>query len=140
MNSFLIKSHRVGTHYVQPHFYVLNKGMNSGKPSQEPFVNSFVLIFQSEEQKEDVFWIAMSLWKSQFWHQFLKGSVIPFITLYDFKNEFNPKVKRLLQEHELHQKNVKALKLLQEQENHYNKNLHLINELRNAILMRYRMK
>ena len=50
------------------------------------------------------------------------------------------KVNRLLQEHEQHQKNVKALQLLQQQEAHHAKNMHLINELRNAILMRYHNK
>lgn len=140
MDTIFIKSHRADSKYDKPHFFVLNKGLNSGKPHHEPFVNCFVLIFQTEAQKEDIFWITMSLWKSKFWHPFLRGSVIPFISLYDFKKEFNPKVTRLMREHELHQKNVQALKLLQEQENHFNKNIYLINELRNAILMRYRMK
>jgi hypothetical protein len=71
---------------------------------------------------------------------FLRGSVIPFLSLYEFKKEFNPKATRLMREHELHLKNIQALKLLQEQENHHNKNINLINELRNAILMRYKMK
>lgn len=140
MYNYIIKTHAVGTLYTKPHFFVLNKGLNSGKPQQEPFTNCFVIIFQNEEHKEDIFWIAMSLWKSKFWHPFLRCSVIPFIALQEFKKEFNPKVNRLLQEHELHKKNVQALKILQEQENHYAKNMHLINELRNAILIRYRMK
>ena len=46
----------------------------------------------------------------------------------------------MMREHEQHKKNVQALKLLQEQENHHNKNLHLINELKNAIMLRYRIK
>ncbi|WP_291242833.1 hypothetical protein, partial [Flavobacterium sp.] len=128
------------TQYANPHFFVLNKGQNSGKPQNEPFTNSFVLVFQTEEQKENVYWIAMSLWKSNFWHQHLKGSVIPFISIYEFKNEFNPKVTRVMREHEQHLKNVQALKLLQEKENNFNKNIHLINEIRSAILLRYRLK
>ena len=140
MDTIFIKTHQPGAKYDKPHFFILSKGLNSGKPSNEPFTNSFVLIFQTEEQKEDIFWIALSLWKSKFWHQFLRGSVIPFITLYDFKKKFNPKVTLLMREHELHKKNVQALKLLQEQENHFNKNIYLIKELKTAIMMRYRMK
>jgi hypothetical protein len=45
-----------------------------------------------------------------------------------------------MREHELHHKNIQALKLLQEQEAHHAKNIHLINEIRNAILLRYRNK
>ena len=140
MDTIFIKSHRAGMNYAKPHFFVLNKGLNSGKPHHEAYTNSFVLIFQTEEQKEDVYWIAMSLWKSKFWHQYLRGSVIPFLSLYEFKKEFNPRATRLMREHELHKKNIQALKLLQEQENHHHKNIHLINELKNAIMMRYRNK
>ena len=140
MDTIFIKTHQSGAKYDKPHFFVLSKGLNSGKPQNEPFTNSFVLVFQTEEQKENIFYVALSLWKTKFWHPFLKGSVIPFITLYDFKKEFNPKATRLMREHELHKKNIKALKLLQEQESQYNKNIHLINELKNAIMMRYRNK
>ena len=155
MDTIFIKTHQPGAHYAKPHFFVLSKGLNSGneihqhqknnikaliKPSNEPFTNSFVLVFQTEAQKEDIFWIAMSLWKSKFWMSFLRGSVIPFLSLYEFKKEFNPKATRLMREHELHHKNIQALKLLQEQEAHHHKNIHLINELKNAIMMRYRRK
>lgn len=140
MDTIFIKTHQPRAKYDKPHFFILSKGLNSGKPDNDPFTNSFVLVFQTEEQKENVYWIAMSLWKSKFWMPFLRGSVIPFLSLYEFKKEFNPKVTRLMREHELHQKNVNALKLLQEQENRFNKNIHLINELKNAIMMRYRIK
>ena len=140
MDTIFIKTHQPRAHYAKPHFFVLSKGLNSGKPQNEPFTNSFVLVFQTEEQKENVYWIAMSLWKTNFWHPHLKGSVIPFLTFYDFKKEFNPKATRLMREHEQHIKHIQALKLLQEQENHHNKNLHLISELRFAIMQRYRNK
>ena len=137
MDTIFIKTHQPGAHYAKPHFFVLSKGLNSGKPSNEPFTNSFVLVFQTEAQKEDVFWIAMSLWKSKFWHPFLKGSVIPFITLYDFKKEFNPQASLMLLEHEQHLKNVAALKLLEKKEKQYKEDIMLINDIRKAILYRY---
>ena len=140
MDTIFIKTHQPGAKYDKPHFFILSKGLNSGKPDNGPFTNSFVLVFQTEEQKENIFYVALNLWKTKFWHSYLKGSVIPFITLYDFKKEFNPRATRLMREHELHHKNIQALKLLQEQENHFNKNIQLINEIRNTILMRYRRK
>ena len=88
MLNFIIKTHRVGTIYTKPHLFILNKGMNSGKPQKEPFTNSFVLLFQNEDECESLFFIAYSLWKTKFWHQFLCGSVIPFLRLPDFKKEF----------------------------------------------------
>ena len=140
MPNFIIKTHRKDTTYKGNQIFILNKGFNSGKPKKEPFTNSFVIIFPSDEEAETVYWLAYSLWKAKFWHQSLYGSVIPFLRITDFKKEFNLRVNQMMEEHEQHKKNIQALKLLQEQENHHNKNIHLINELWNAIMMRYRMK
>ena len=54
MDTIFIKTHQPGANYAKPHFFVLSKGLNSGKPSNEPFTNSFVLVFQTEAQKEDI--------------------------------------------------------------------------------------
>jgi hypothetical protein len=137
MLNFIIKTHRVGTIYTKPHLFILNKGMNSGKPQKEPFTNSFVIIFQNEEDCESVFFIAYSLWQTKFWHQFLVGSVIPFLRLPDFKNEFIPKASLMMAEHEEHKKNVAALKLLEQKEKQFHENINLINDMRRVILYRY---
>jgi hypothetical protein len=117
--------------------FILNKGYNSGKPQKEPFSNCFVIIFEKESDAENIYFIAFSLWKSCFWHPFLCGSVIPFLRLHDFIKEFTTKATQLMQAHEEHLKNVHALKLLEQQEKHYQKNLNLINDLRKAIIYRY---
>ena len=137
MLNFIIKTHKKGTIYAKPHLFILNKGMNSGKPQNEPFTNSFVVIFQKEEDCESIFFVAFSLWKTKYWHQHLVGSVIPFLRLQNFKSEFNPKATALMQEHEQHQKNVAALKLLEQKEKQFQENLNLINDLRRVIMHRY---
>jgi hypothetical protein len=137
MLNFIINTHRVGTIYTRPHLFVLNKGMNSGKPQKEPFTNSFVIIFQNEEDCESVFFIAYSLWQTKFWHPFLVGSVIPFLRLPDFKKEFFPKASLMMVEHEQHQKNVAALKLLEQSEKRFHENINLINDMRRVILYRF---
>jgi len=137
MPNFIIKTHRKDTLYVKPHLFILNKGMNSGKPQKEPFTNSFVVIFQNEEDCESIYFVAYSLWKTKFWHQYLVGSVIPFLRLPDFSKEFNPKASLLMQEHEEHQKNVAKLKFLEQKEKQFHENINLINDLRRVILYRY---
>ena len=137
MLNFIIKTHRVGTVYTEPHLFVLNKGMNSGKPQKEPFTNSFVIILQNQEDLESLFFIAYSLWQTKFWHPFLVGSVIPFLRLPDFKNEFIPKASSMMSEHNEHIKNVAALKLLEQKEKQFHQNINLINDLRKVILHRY---
>jgi hypothetical protein len=137
MLNFIIKTHRVGTIYTKPHLFILNKGKNSGKPQKEPFTNSYVVIFQNEDDCENLYWIAFSFWKSKFWHQHLIGSVIPFLRLHEFKKEFNLKAAALMQEHEEHKKNVAALKLLEQKEQQFHQNINLINDIRRVIIYRY---
>lgn len=137
MTNFIIKSHRKGTIYAKPHMFVLNKGMNSGKPQNEPFTNSYVVIFQNEEDRENIYYVFLSLWQSKFWHLHLVGSVIPFLRLADFKREFFPKAKAMMEEHEQHLKHIAALKLLEQKEKQFQENINLINDLRRVILYRY---
>ena len=137
MPNFIIKTHRKDTIYLKPHLFILNKGMNSGKPQKEQFTNSFVVIFEKEEDCESLFFVAYSLWQTKFWHPFLIGSVIPFLRLPDFKKEFNPQASLMMLEHEQHLKNVAALKLLEKKEKQYKEDINLINDLRRAILYRY---
>ena len=137
MLNFIIKTHRKDTAYSKPHLFILNKGMNSGKPQKTPFTNSFVVIFEKEEDCESLFFVAYSLWQTKFWHQYLVGSVISFLRLPDFKKQFNPQASLMMVEHEQHKKNVAALKILEQKERQFHENINLINDLRRAILYRY---
>ena len=137
MPNFIIKTHQKNVVYKGNQIYILNKGMNSVKPQKEPFTNSFVILFQNEEDAQTVYWLAYSLWKTKFWHQSLVGSVIPFLRIDDFKKDFISKVNEMLQEHELHKKQVQALRLLEQKEDQLKKNIVLISEMRRVILLRY---
>lgn len=140
MQNYIIKSHKVDTSYNKPHFFILNKGMNSGKPQNEAFTNSFVIIFDNEKDCENIFWVAYSLWKSKFWHQHLVGSVISFLRLPDFKKEFFSKSALLMEEYEAHIKHVETLKLLAQKEKQFHENINLINDMRRVIIHRYSNK
>ena len=137
MQNFIIKTHQKDTIYATPHLFLLNKGMNSGKPQKEPFTNSFVVLFQNEQDCENLYFVAYSLWKTNFWHQHLVGSVIPFLRIHDFKKEFFLKSKIMMEEHEQHLKHIAALKLLEQKENQFHENINLINDMRRVILYRH---
>lgn len=137
MPNFIIKTHQKNVIYTQSHLFILNKGMNSGKPQKEPFTNSFVVIFQNEQDLETTYWLAFSLWKSKFWQQHLVGSVIPFLRKNDFQGNFNSKVSEMLDDFVAHQKDVKALRLLELKEKQFHQNINLINDMRRVILHRY---
>ncbi|MEZ7499604.1 hypothetical protein QO200_12755 [Flavobacterium sp. Arc3] len=137
MQNFIIKTHQKDTAYKGNQIFILNKGMNSGKPQKEPFTNSFVIMFPDEKDAETIYWLAYSLWKSKFWHQFLIGSVIPFLRIKDFKKNFDSKVNAMMQEHEFHKKHVQALRLLEQKEVQLCQNIQFINEIRRTILHSY---
>ncbi|OYX83195.1 MAG: hypothetical protein B7Y83_12275 [Flavobacteriales bacterium 32-34-25] len=137
MPNFIIKTHKQNVVYTDYHIYILNKGLNSGKPQKEPFANSFVVIVQNQDDLETVYWLAYSLWKSKYWHISLCGSVIPFLRIGEFKKNFISKVTLLRMDFEQHKKHINALRLLEQQEQHFQKNLTLINELRRTILHNY---
>jgi hypothetical protein len=136
MQNFIIKTHQKGTIYSKPHLFLLNKGLNSGKPQKEPFTNSFVVIFDLEQDCENLYFVAYSLWKTNFWHQHLVGSVIPFLRIHDFKKEFFIKSKMMMEEHEAHVKHIAALKILELKEKQFHENINLINDMRRVILYR----
>lgn len=137
MINFKMKHHQSGTKYTNPHFFILNKGLNTGKPLYEPCPNCFVIIFQCTEDREHMESICNSLWRVKFWHQFLIGSVIPYIRINDFAKNLNSKAGEMMFDFEQHKKNVAALKLLEQKEKQFHENLTLINDLRRVIVHRY---
>ena len=137
MINFKLKHHKSGMSYSKPHFFILNKGLNTGKPLSEPCPNCFVIQFGSSEDSENMEAICKSLWRVKFWHQFLIGSVIPYIRINDFYKNLTQKSNEMMLDFELHKKNIAALKLLEQKEKQFHDNINLINDMRRVILHRY---
>lgn len=66
----------------QADFYILNKGLNAGKPSRTPFRNSFAVFSDNEFlfQKVQVLFIGRCF------EPFIHGSVIPTIRIKEVKD------------------------------------------------------
>ena len=126
MSTFNIKSHRPGVSYNMPHFFILNKGNNSGKPLFVSCPNCFVIQYQCEVEKEQIYWLLYGLWQSKAFYQFLRGSVIPFIVLNDLKSCLRDGLKKVDENPAQFEKAVAALRNLEAMENQYKQNLLLI--------------
>ncbi len=85
MCTFILKSYNPNVEISKPHFFILNKGNNSGKPLISPCTNCFSIQFNCNQDKEQVFWLLFCLWQANAFYPFLRGSVIPFIILRDMK-------------------------------------------------------
>jgi hypothetical protein len=66
-------------------FYILCKGLNSGKPLQEPCPNCLVLTAANQTDCEFYYWLCWGLWQARKFHFYIRGSVIPFVRICDVK-------------------------------------------------------
>jgi len=136
MINFKLHHYQSGT-YKNPHFFILSKGLDTGKPLKEPTHNCFVIELQCTSDCEDMEAICNCLWKDKYWHRFFIGSIVPYIGISEFCKYLALKSCELMDDFEEHKKDVKTLKMLLEKEDKLQENMNLINDLRRAILHRY---
>jgi hypothetical protein len=137
MSTFSLKSHRLGVVYSMPHFFILNKGNNSGKPLLAPCPNCFVIQFQCEEEKEQIYWLSYSLWQSKAFYPLLRGSIIPFVVLRDVKSCLLDGLNRVDENPAQFEKAVAALRSLEAMEKQYKQNLLLIANAKRMLFYKY---
>jgi len=137
MSIFNIKSHRSGVVYSMPHFFILNKGNNSGKPLVAPCPNCFVIQFQCESEKEQIYWLLYSLWQSKAFYPLLRGSVIPFVVLRDVKSCLLVGLNKVAENPAQFEKAVEALRSLEGLEKKYKQNLLLIANAKRMLFYKY---
>ena len=134
MSNFEIKTHKSGRIYSKPHFFILSKGLNSGKPMKDACPNCFVIITGSNESRETLFYLCLSLQIGKYFSYYLKGSVIPFICIKDSKKVIQNALINYDQT-QLNNKVEKLKKIIQYEEN-LKLQLHTIQKIKIAILAR----
>lgn len=132
MQKFIVKTSTAISNSKNPHFFVLNKGMNSGKPLALPCPNCFKIEAENEDVKEILYWISFALWKANSFHQLLRGSVIPFITINDYKNLVAEKFIVVNKNKTEFAESIKKLRFIEIKEKQFKENLKLIQELKRA--------
>jgi hypothetical protein len=78
-----IKTHAIGRQYVQPHFFILSKGRNAGKPMPECCANCYVFLADDQDDRDFHFYVFLGLWELKYFRPYLVGSVIEFIRIGD---------------------------------------------------------
>jgi hypothetical protein len=133
IKSFRLKTHRPETTYTKPHFFILNKGMNSGKPLNNACPNCFVCLTECDEHREFLYWLCFGLWKSKSFHYFLKGTVIPFVTIGDIQKLIRESSIKASSKSQAFEKAIQALQLLDTNEKKIKVTLKMIDTARQAI-------
>ena len=121
-------------------FFILNKGMNTGKPLEHPCPNCFTFNAVNQAEKDLYYWLCFGLWQSRSLHPYLSGSVIPFIHLRDLSQVINQASEKAKSNQAHFDKTVEALKILDQHEKNYHRNLLLISEAKKAIFANYRSR
>ena len=139
-SEFQIKTNSSSIETSKPHFYILNKGLNSGKPLVKPCPNCFILIAKNPELKEQLYWLCYALWQSKSLHYYLRGSVIPFITIKEFEEALTKSFLQAKSYPNLFNKTIKSVRSLETAERKYSELLRLIKESKKVITIKFLCK
>lgn len=130
--NYEIKTHRLERTYNLPHFFILNKGLNSGRPMNEPCANCFVVTTETDEQREALYYQCFSIQIGRYFSCYIKGSVIPFITIDDARKVLNIALQNYKKDQ--WQSKVEKLKKITAYESNLKLQLKTISDLKIAIL------
>jgi hypothetical protein len=135
LKTMKIKTHKMKNEYTnQNHFFILSKGLNSGKPLDNPCPNCFVLLAQCEQEKQQLYWICFGLWQGNFFQRFLTGSVIPFIRLQDLKNVISEALHKVDLNPTEFEKSIEILNKLNTHQESIHQQLTLIKQAKKALM------
>jgi hypothetical protein len=129
-----IKTHKMKNTYQNPHFFILSKGNNSGKPMETPCPNCFVCLCKDEAEKKKLYWLFYGLWQGMYFHPFLTGSVISFIRLDDLKNVAEMALVKIELKPQQFDKNVSMVQLLDEKAKVVQEQINLIKQAKRTLM------
>ena len=137
MCTFILKSYNPKDEIRNSHFFILNKGNNSGKPLLSPCPNCFVIVSENQEQTDQLRTLCYALWRCRAFEQHLHGSVIPFITIRTFRSVLASHIPIIEQHAADFAQTVQALKLLEEREQQLTKTLRAVSEYKQAFIRQF---
>ena len=117
--------------------FILCKGLNSGKPLEMPCPNCFVIACKNADEMDFYKTLAFGLWKAKHFHQFLVGSVIPFIRIDDFKSTIKTQAEEVSKNKLAFDTDVQKVKLIERKEKQMYETLALLADVKRAMMHRY---
>ncbi|MEQ9289603.1 MAG: hypothetical protein RIG77_21930 [Cyclobacteriaceae bacterium] len=134
MHTFQIKTYREGFTSTLPHFFILSKGLNAGKPLETPCPNCFAIITESEEARNFYFWLSYGLWQAQAFKPHLTGSVVPFIRIGDAKSVLLAGQEKAMKDRRKYLKSLALLQDFEQKAKILQKQVELVKQVKRAIM------
>lgn len=137
MRNFKLRTYSVRQETPENALFILSRGRNAGKPMFEPCRNCYILYCRDQMELENMYWVIYTLWKNSFFHQYLCGSVIQMLRLYEFhkvmKNWIIPSFEKLRYDDRI----LQELRDIYETERKITKQLELLSIYRDALIKKY---
>lgn len=130
---FHIKSH-TGIEKRKPDFYILNKGMNAGRPLLEPCPNCFEVFLNKKEEKDHLYWLIFGLWKTKRFEHSLMGSVIPYIRKKELEDIVHQGIQSLSKNQSNINRTVEKIKKVDQLHKHLELQIAKLTELKFALM------
>ena len=137
MQSAKVQTYSPKNEVSQHSFFILCKGLNSGKPLEQPTANCFVMSCESEAEMKRYYWLCFGLWQSKAFHPHLCGSVIPFLRIDDFKTALKEQAEAVSKNQYAFVKDVHKVKLIERKEKQMKEYLLLLADVKRAMMYRY---
>ena len=132
-----IKTHSQGKMYNQPHFFILNKGLNSGKPFNHYVCNSFVFLADDENEKEFYYFLLLGIWELRLFRTYLKGTAVEFVRLGDVLDVINETVNSINTGNRVFADVQKSLSQIEVLQSNLNLQLSYLMQLRKSLFHKY---
>ncbi len=91
-------------------FYIQSHGLHAGRPLKEPIPNSW----EMDTETQNAFEICFMVYNSKILDNYIRGSVVPFLALHEYRKIIKPLFSNPMQFEEMTIKKLKTLQLLDE--------------------------
>ncbi|MBD3627604.1 hypothetical protein [Cyclobacterium sp.] len=136
MISFTVKTHKEGNSYKRPHLFALSRGYNTGRPLKEPCPNCFVILMESEEERDKMYFLLDGLWRRQVFRMQLIGSVIPYLRVHEFTKTVIAFWKQIHENEDRVKRLMDAFNSLERLEKHNAEFMRLLSKYRDVAYMK----
>jgi hypothetical protein len=110
-------------------FFVQSHGFNAGRPLKEPIPNCW----EVRTERSADFEILYIIFESKILDSFFRGSVIPFISLKDYKNIITPILKNAIHENRIINEHYMQIRKIESQMQQQDKIKKLMQELKKTL-------
>ena len=117
-------------------FYIQSHGLNAGRPLREPKPNCW----ECRTKRSADFEILYIVFESRILENFIRGSVIPFIALTDYKNIITPILKNAIHDNRIINEHYLQLRKIESQLQQQEKIRKLMQELKKTLSMQLYQK